>query len=177
MPNLDVARTGELSTGRLEELHALLVHAFKGDFSNDDWNHALGGWHVTASDGAVVAHAAIVERTIGVGERFFRTGYVEAVATAPARQGEGLGTIVMERVARILRTDFEFGALATGGPAFYEQLGWERWQGPTFVRHPRRGLVRTAAADDAILVLRYGATSDVDLELPISCEVRPGDVW
>ena len=34
-------------------------------------------------DGQIVAHAAVVEREIHIGDRTLRTGYVEAVATAP----------------------------------------------------------------------------------------------
>ena len=82
----------------------------------------------------------------------------------------------MERVGQLLAVEFELGAFSTGRHAFYQRLGWERWQGPTFVRHGQN-VVRTADEDDGIMVLRYGTTSGLDLAAPISCETRPGDDW
>ena len=120
-------------------------------------------------DEALVAHAAVVERALDVGGRALRVGYVEGVATTPTRQGEGLGSLVMRRVAQLLEADFELGALSTGRQAFYQRLGWERWQGPTFVRYGQT-VVRTADEDDGIMVLRYGTTSGLDLASSISCE-------
>jgi aminoglycoside 2'-N-acetyltransferase I len=173
---MQVVRSEELSHEALEEIRALLVGAFDDGFDDEDWNHTLGGWRVLARDDALVAHAAVVERVLDVGGRAVRAGYVEGVATTPTRRGEGLGSLVMGRVARLLAADFELGALSTGRHAFYQRLGWERWRGPTFVRHGEN-VVRTADEDDGIMVLRYGTTSGLDLALPISCERRAGDDW
>jgi aminoglycoside 2'-N-acetyltransferase I len=55
-------------------------------FSDDDWDHALGGTHfVLEQDGLVVAHASVVERELHVDGRPVRTGHVGAVETAPDR--------------------------------------------------------------------------------------------
>lgn len=183
VPTIQVARTDDLPRETLAAIRALMLAAFTGGFTDDDWDHALGGWHVVARDdigstdeGSVVAHAAVVERTLGVGERLVRTGYVEGVATAPGRHGGGLGSAVMQRINQLVRADYEFGALATGRHSFYERIGWERWRGPTLVR---RGddLVRTPDDDDAVMVLRFGPTADVDVTQPLSCDARSGDVW
>jgi aminoglycoside 2'-N-acetyltransferase I len=181
---IQVVRTDDLPRDTLAAIRALMLAAFTGGFTDDDWDHALGGWHVVARDGsaspddvdAVVAHAALVERTLGVGERLIPTGYVEGVATAPGRHGGGLGSAVMQRINQLVRANYEFGALATGRHTFYERVGWERWRGPTLVR---RGddLVRTPDDDDAVMVMRFGPTADVDLALPLSCDMRAGDVW
>lgn len=173
---LEVVRSEDLSPERLAEIRALLVDAFDDGFSDDDWDHTLGGWHLLAMDKGLLAHAAVVERVLDVGGRALRAGYVEGVATTPTRQGEGLGSLVMRRVGQLLVDEFEVGALSTGRHAFYERLGWERWRGPTFVRDVPK-LVRTADEDDGIMVLRYGTTKGLDLRLPISCETRPGDDW
>jgi aminoglycoside 2'-N-acetyltransferase I len=182
--DVEVVRSADLAAGRVEGLRALLLRAFGGDFGEDDWGHALGGWHVvvtgetgeTGRAGSPVGHAALVERALEVGERWFRAGYVEAVATEPALQGRGIGSAAMGAIGQLLRDGFDLGALSTGRPGFYERLGWVRWQGPTFVR---RGadLVRTADEDDGIMVLRYGPTAVLDRRLPIACESRPGDDW
>ena len=168
--------TAEASQDLLAEVRRLLDRAF-ADFSDDDWDHACGGWHVVVTDaGAVVAHAAVVPRVLEVGDRSFRTGYVEGVATAPARQGEGLGTQAMTEISAVLHHGFEMGALSTGRHSFYERLGWERWRGPTFVRHgPER--IRTADEDDGVMVLRCGLSTGVDLTAPLACPSRPGDDW
>lgn len=63
----------------------MLLDAFgDDDFSDEDWEHALGGWHVvvTLDGGPVLTHAAVVPRVLDVADHAFRTGYVEGVATA-----------------------------------------------------------------------------------------------
>ena len=174
---LTTAETHALASDALAAVRALMDEAFGGEFTEDDWAHTLGGWHVLASDsGVLVAHASVVERPIAVGGRLFRTGDVEGVATAPARQGQGLGSLVMRRLERGLRARFELGVLSTGEHGFYERLGWERWQGPTFVREPA-AVTRTSDEDDGIMVLRFGPSASIDLAQPISCDSRPGDDW
>ena len=119
----------------------------------------------------------MVERDIRVGGTPLRTGYVEAVATDPSRQGHGIGTALMREVNQHLAEGgYELGALGTGSQGFYERLGWSIWRGPSSVRtadgeHP------TPEEDGYILVLRTAATPALDPDAPISCEWRPGDVW
>ena len=166
-----------LSEGRLSELRRLLDDAFRGDFSDDDWAHTVGGWHVTVvEDGVVVSHAAVVARRLDVAGRPFAAGYVEGVATAPTRQGEGLGSLAMAEIGELIRRHFEMGGLSTDRHRFYGRHGWERWRGPTFVRD---GAVarRTEDEDGGVMVLRFGPSRDVDLGASITCETRPGDDW
>lgn len=146
-------------------------------FNDDDWAHALGGLHfVLDLDGEIVSHASVVERTLEIGGRPLRTGYVEAVATAPGLQGRGHGSIVMDAVTEHIRATFELGALGTGRHAFYERLGWQTWLGPATVRS-REGEQRTPDDEGYILVLRTPTSPPFDLTEPISCDWRPGDVW
>jgi aminoglycoside 2'-N-acetyltransferase I len=182
-PSIRVRRLAspELSAAEIAEIRRLLGEAFGDDpeerFEDTDWEHALGGTHVVVDDhGQIVAHAAVVERELHVAGRPIRTGYVEAVATVPRRQGEGLGTRAMAAVGEIIEADFELGALGTGSHHFYERLGWETWRGPAFVRTPD-GDRRTADDEGFILVLRTVRTPTLDLSAAISCEWRPGDVW
>jgi aminoglycoside 2'-N-acetyltransferase I len=127
-------------------------------------------------DGEIVAHASVVERRLHVDGRPLRTGYVEAVATAPDRQGKGLGSVVMRDVTSYVREMFELGALGTGRVSFYERLGWLVWKGPSSVR-TADGLRRTPEDDGYILVLPTLTSPPLDLTAPISCDWRPGDVW
>lgn len=131
---------------------------------------------IVEADGALVAHASVVARTLVVGDRAVATGYVEAVAVDPDAQGNGYGTVAMRELAEVIRAQFELGALSTSSPGFYTRLGWERWRGPTYVDAPE-GRQRTADDDDGVLVLRTGATADIDPTSRLVCDWRPGDVW
>ncbi len=173
--------TPELTRPEIEAIRALMGAAFGSDeeeqFSDDDWQHAVGGVHfVLELDVEIVGHAAVVEREIHVGGRALRTGYVEAVATAPERQGMGLGSIVMTDVSEYIRDGFELGGLGTGRQSFYGRLGWQVWAGPTSVR-TADGDRRTPDEDGSVMVLETPTSPPLDLSAPISCDWRPGDVW
>jgi aminoglycoside 2'-N-acetyltransferase I len=173
--------SADLTEEERAAVRELLWSAFADDddggFTEADWDHAVGGTHVIAEQGGrIMAHASVVERTIHVGERPLRTGYVEAVATAPDAQGSGFGTLVMEEIGAIIREGYELGTLGTGAHRFYERLGWETWPGHAFVRTPG-GVERTPDEEGFIMILRTPATPDLDPAAPISCQWRPGDVW
>jgi aminoglycoside 2'-N-acetyltransferase I len=174
-------RTKELAAAEIVEIRRLLDAAFWDDeeerFTEADWDHSVGGVHfVLDDDGPIVSHASVVERELHVAGQPFRTGYVEAVATTPDRQGEGFGTIVMRDATAYVREGFELGALGTGEQGFYERLGWRIWAGPSSVRTDD-GERRTPDEDGYIMVLLTPVSVDVDLAARISCEWRPGDVW
>lgn len=174
--------TGALSAGAVAAIRTLLWAAFppgEEGFTEDDWEHALGGVHVVRSLGAeIVAHAAVVERWLDVGGTPVRTGYVEAVATAPSHQGHGHGTAVMREVAHVIQGDFQLGVLGTGSHGFYERLGWRTWAGPSAVRLPT-GLVEPTPDEDGYLMALWTPSTPADLHpaAPITCEWRTGDVW
>ena len=174
---LRVSTTAAISPAFLTEIRRLLDDAFDGDFAAEDWEHCLGGWHVVALDSeTVVSHAAVVPREIRVDGQPFHAGYVEGVGTRPSRQREGLASLVMAEVSRQVQSRFELGVLSTGLHDFYQRLGWERWQGPTFVRDGGE-LIRTEDEDAGIMALRFGLSRAIDLTAPISCDRRPGDDW
>jgi aminoglycoside 2'-N-acetyltransferase I len=172
--------TGALSPAEIEAIRTILWAAFPAGeegFTEDDWQHALGGRHFLLElDGSIVAHAAVVERALEVDGQPVRTGYVEAVATDPARQGRGYGTKLMAAVDDYIRQAFDLGALGTGSHHFYERLGWQTWRGPSSVRMAS-GARRTPDEDGYILALLTGSRPVLDLDAGISCEWRPGDVW
>ncbi|MFA9431980.1 GNAT family N-acetyltransferase [Egicoccus sp. AB-alg2] len=177
MSTLRVFATGAAPAGLLAKARALMSAAFGDDFGETDWEHALGGWHVVLlQDDEVLAHAALVRRGLEAAGRLVDCEYVEAVATSPSAQGRGHGSAVMAEVAELLRRRHDLGVLSTGRHAFYERLGWERWQGPTYVRDGT-ALTRTPDEDDGIMVLRFGATRALPLNAPMVCEARDGDDW
>jgi aminoglycoside 2'-N-acetyltransferase I len=127
-------------------------------------------------NGAIVAHAAVVPRTLVADERRLAVGYVEAVASAEAVRGQGHARRAMQVVNDIIQSAYDLGALSTGVWDFYAQLGWRRWQGPTFVDAPE-GRVRTPDDDDSTMVLLTERTADLALTAELTCDWRPGDVW
>lgn len=146
------------------------------DFTDEDWEHAVGGRHFLLEDGgSLVAHASVVERALHTGGHELATGYVEAVATHPAHRRRGHGSAIVREVVAYIDRTFRMGALS-GDPAFYAPRGWSVWEGPTFVRTDA-GLVRTAEEDGSVLVRRTPSTPELDLTAPISCDWRPGEVW
>lgn len=180
-PRIRSLPTADLSPAETEALQALLTAAFEpdehGGFSWDDWLHALGGTNsILEVDGAISGHASVVERTLEIGGRPVRAGYVEAVAILPSKQRRGLGSLLMRDVNAHVLGGYELGALGTGSQPFYERLGWQVWRGPTGVRVD--GAVRLTPDEDGyILVLPTPSSPPFDLTEPISCDWRPGDVW
>jgi len=182
----DAARIRRLSTPGLSAdeviaIRRLLDAAFGPDeeerFTEDDWQHAIGGVHfVLDVREQIVGHAAVVQRELHLDRQPLRTGYVEAVAVAPESQGRGLGSRLMADVDALIEERFQLGALGTGRHHFYERLGWRTWRGPSFVR-TGTGPSRTPDDDGYILVLPTPTSPTLDLEASISCEWRPGDVW
>ena len=180
MPTVRMLATDELTDHEVTELRELFSAAYDDppeEFTDEDWGHASGGVHfIIESAGAIVAHASVVERELHAGDHRLTTGYVEAVATRPPYQGRGHGSALMEEVDAHIDRTFQLGALGTGAFAFYERLGWVRWQGPTFVRTPS-GLVRTPQEDGYVLVRFTPTTPALHLTAPISCDWRRGDPW
>ena len=131
--------TSELDAPTLARIRALLDEAFAGDFSDLDWDHALGGRHVLAwEDGQPLAHGALVPRRLLHRGRSLRAGYVEALGVAPAWRRRGIGQAVMRRLeaelqarlrARRAERERRRGALLRG--ARVDALG-----GPDLGPHP-----------------------------------------
>jgi aminoglycoside 2'-N-acetyltransferase I len=176
---LRTSPTADLSPAELDRIRALLDSAF-GDhrFDDDDWSHAQGGVHVLATvDGELVAHAALLVRHLSAGELSLRTGYVEAVATAVAWRCQGIASMVMAAVERLIVGGFELGALSASqqGIVFYAARHWERWTGPT-AGHTATGVVD--CPDEAVFVLRTPATpAPLDTAVRLVCDWRRGDLW
>lgn len=177
MATLHAAATDALFSSFLHEVRTLLETAFEGDFTDEDWDHALGGVHVWVSGArGLISHGSLVERTLVCSGQTMRVGYVEAVATVAARRREGHGAAVMKHINDLIRERYVLGALSTGTQAFYEALGWEPWRGPTFVDGPR-GRERTPGDDGDVMILRTSRSPRLDLDGEIVCNWRLGDVW
>ncbi|OEJ41119.1 aminoglycoside 2'-N-acetyltransferase [Streptomyces agglomeratus] len=132
MNALRTAHTADLDPAELHEIHALLEAAFEGDFDEDDWDHTIGGIHAWLRDErGVAAHGSVVQRRVQHVGRSLRVGYVEGVAVRADRRREGLGSLVMEALERVIDGAYVLGALSASddGAALYAGRGWVRWPG------------------------------------------------
>jgi aminoglycoside 2'-N-acetyltransferase I len=171
-----VAHTADVTTETLDAAHALLRDVFD-DLVEDDWEHALGGIHALAYDGAeLVGHASLIQRRLMYRGRALRTGYVEGVAVRSSHRRRGVGAALMTPLERIVRGAYDLGALGSTDEAvpFYLGRGWQLWTGATAALTPD-GVRPTPDADAAVYVLPCGL--DLDLGEQLICDWRDGDVW
>ncbi len=175
MIDLRTAHTADLGPDTLTAIRELLDHAFD-DFADEDWDHALGGMHVTAWEhDELVGHGSVVQRRLLHGGRALRAGYVEAVAVRADRRRRGVADAVMAELERVIRGSYDLGALGSSedGLPFYAARGWQLWRGPLAALTPT-GTVPTPDEDGSIFVL---PVVDVDLSRQLTCDWRDGDVW
>jgi len=172
---MNTAHTADVDAETLAGIRALMDEVFRGDYSDDDWDHALGGMHIwtTGDDGAVVGHASVVRRQLLHAGRTLRCGYVEAVGVRESHRRRGVAGGLMETAARIVRGGYDIGALSSTEQAMplYERMGWQRWRGPLSALTPRG----VEPAPDEVFVLPVHGELDLDGEL--TCDWRDGDVW
>ncbi|KUI22532.1 aminoglycoside 2'-N-acetyltransferase [Mycobacterium sp. GA-1285] len=159
----------------------MVIDAFEGDFTEVDWEHSLGGMHAMIFDhGALIAHAAVVQRRLLYRHSALRCGYVEAVAVREDWRGQGLARAVMDAAEQVIRGAYQLGALSAteAGRPIYIARGWLPWRGPTSVLAPA-GLTRTPDDDNALFVLPVSLPdgSELDTAAEITCDWRDGDVW
>jgi aminoglycoside 2'-N-acetyltransferase I len=169
--------TSALSRTELATMHRFVVAAFDGSFSVEDWDHALGGVHVTAwGHDVLLGHGSVVPRRLVHGAATLSTGYVEAVAVHPDQRRRGIAGRIMGAIEAIVEREYALGALSAtdSGAALYETRGWIRWRGRTGVLTPQ-GIVATPEDDGSIFVWPVAVTLDWDVE--IVCDWRTGDVW
>jgi aminoglycoside 2'-N-acetyltransferase I len=169
--------TADLDKETRQNAYRLLVDAFEGDFTDDDWDHTLGGMHALIyHHGALIAHAAVVQRRLLHKGTPLRTGYIEGVAVRLDWRRQGLGTALMDAAEQVIRGAYALGALSPTEFArqLYLDRGWLQWKGPTSVLGPT-GLSRTPEDDGSVFVLPV--TVDLDPTADLVCDWRTGDVW
>jgi aminoglycoside 2'-N-acetyltransferase I len=169
--------TADLDNETREDARRMVLEAFAGEFSDADWEHALGGMHALISQhGALIAHAAVVQRRLLYRGTALRCGYIEGVAVREDFRGLGLGSVLMDAVEQVLRGAYQLGALSVtdAGRHLYTLRGWLPWRGPTSVLTPT-GVTRTPDDDNGLFVLPV--TVELDPTAEITCDWRDGDVW
>ncbi|MHB1327206.1 MAG: GNAT family N-acetyltransferase [Gemmatimonadales bacterium] len=167
--------TGALPAAVREEILSLCHEAY-GENLNRYFDEIGPGVHLLSrEDDKLVSHVMWVDRKLDPGNLPpLRTAYVELVGTRVESQGRGYATQLMNRLADEV-TDYDLAALSPRDPAFYERLGWERWQGPLLVQRPSG--IQTA--DDEIVMIRRlpNTPADLDLSASLAANWRPGEIW
>lgn len=175
MTTLRTAHTCDLDPAELRAARALMDEAFDGDFSDQDWDHGLGGVHALVRDdsGLLLAHGSVVQRRVLHNGRSLRAGYVEAVAVRPDRQRQGLGGQVMGALERVIDRAYALGALSASseGERLYLARGWREWKGKVGTLGPT-GVVLMPDEDPPLL---WGDGLDPAHELLI--DWREGDIF
>ena len=174
---LRLVHTADLDAAAAAEVRALLDTAYAGDFATADWEHCLGGLHaLLTEDGALLGHAALVQRRLLHRGRALRAGYVEGVAVRPDRRRRGHAGALMGALERVVAAAYDLGALSASDDAvaLYTGRGWRCWRGPTSVLAPS-GVQPTPDDDGGVFVLP-GAVP-LDLDGALTCDWRDGDVW
>lgn len=158
-------------------VHRMLVQAYDGEFTDADWQHALGGMHALIwHRGALIAHGAVIQRRLLHGGTSLRCGYVEAVAVQEQWRGQGLATAVLNACEQVIRGAYQLGALSSAefSRRIYSARGWLPWRGTTSVLAPT-GTIGTPEDDGRVFVLPV--TAELDPTKTLSCDWRDGDVW
>ncbi|CRZ18727.1 GNAT family N-acetyltransferase [Mycolicibacterium neworleansense] len=175
-----IAEPGELSHDDLRSAEALVRAAFGDGFRPHDWLHGVEGVHVRITeDHELLAHAAVVPRTLRHMDDVFDTGYVEAVAVRGDQQGRGLGRRLMEHTETVIRARHDIGALnaVESAAAFYAGRGWRPWDGPTRADTPE-GLIDTYDPTDRIFLFPTDRRAlGFTVSAPLICDWRVGDLW
>ncbi|MET9435952.1 GNAT family N-acetyltransferase [Streptomyces sp. NPDC006551] len=175
---LTTAPTHALGTERLLAVRQMLDTAFEGDFSDEDWDHTLGGVHACVEDErGVAAHGSVVMRRVLHDGRSLRVGYVEGVAVRADRRRQGLAGVVMAELERVIDGAYAFGALSASdeGAALYRARGWTLWQGRIEVLSPD-GIVRLRDEEDSTYLRPAGGGRLPDPAAPLVFDWRDGDV-
>ncbi len=177
MSQVRTAHTARLRAAELRAIRALLDGAFDGEFTDDDFEHGLGGMHALVWDGStLVGHGCVIMRRLMHAGRTLRTGYVESVGVRSERRGHGHGQAVMAALEEIIGSAYEIGALSTSETAygFYAARGWQLWTGTTSVLSPS-GIKRTPDEDGALYL--FPGTAQLPHGGELACDWRDGDVW
>jgi aminoglycoside 2'-N-acetyltransferase I len=170
------ARTEELNA----ETRASIIHVCRTAHQEDDFTHLFsyipsGGIHVLAyREHELVSHAVATTRWLQPkGLPLLRTAYIDAVATLPAYQGQGIGSTLMRHLATVL-ADFEMACLQTERVSFYARVGWEVWRGPLAGRRATELL--PTPDQKGVMILRLARTPPLDVESLLVIEYD-GRIW
>jgi aminoglycoside 2'-N-acetyltransferase I len=170
-----IVRTSALDEATRNEVIRVCIDAHEEEDFKNLFSYIPDGLHfIGCLDDKVVSHAVVTTRWLQPENMpLLKTGYVDAVSTSPAVQGQGYASAVMRSLAANI-SDYEIACLETSKEGFYLRLGWELWRGKLAGRSDD-GLVPTPE-QTGIMILRLPNTPKLDLDSLLTIEVA-GRIW
>jgi aminoglycoside 2'-N-acetyltransferase I len=168
-------RTQDLSEAERVTIIDLCTEAHQVDFGPLFSFLPPDGLHVLAYvEERLVSHAVVTTRWLQPDNLpLLKTAYVDAVATHPLYQGQGIGSALMRHLASVI-SDYEIACLETERVSFYAQLGWQEWRGALAGRKETE-LIPTPD-QKGIMILRLAQTPPLDLDSSLTVEYD-GRIW
>ncbi len=172
---ITTSRTRDVSDVERSAIVSLCTEAHQVDFSPlfsflpPDGLHVLG-----YAEDRLVGHAVVTTRWLQPANLpLLKTAYVDAVATHPGYQGQGIGSAVLRHLASVI-SDYEIACLETERISFYTRLGWEEWRGLLAGR--REGELIPTPDQTGIMILRLPGTPPLDLDSLLTIKYQ-GRIW
>ena len=172
---IDTRHTKDVNDAERSAIIRLCTEAHQMDFGPLFTFLPPDGLHVLAyREGQLVGHAVVTTRWLQPDTLpLLKTAYVDAIATDPVYQGQGIGSSVMRHLASVIQ-GYELACLETERVSFYAQLGWEEWRGPLA---GRKGTELMPIPDQkGIMILRLASTPPLDLNSSLTVEYD-GRIW
>jgi aminoglycoside 2'-N-acetyltransferase I len=172
---METRRTRDLGEVERAAIVALCTEAHQVDFGPLFSYLPPEGLHVLAYDGQrLVGHAVVTTRWLQPESLpLLKTAYVDAVATHPLYQGQGIGSAVMRHLAAVI-PEYEIACLETERVSFYARLGWQEWRGALAGRKGTE--LMPTPEQKGIMVLRLAGTPPLDLDGSLTVEYD-GRTW
>jgi aminoglycoside 2'-N-acetyltransferase I len=154
----------------------LLNDAYKGDFSEQDWQHTFGGARFIGTlDNQIVAHSAVVPRAVLINNLQTTIGYLEGVAVSSKFQGQRIGSQLLQCVSDFCKSNYEISMLSTDEFDFYGKFGWQRFKGISGVIQ-NSVMSLTPEEDDGLMYLAGNSAESIEISTAY-CDWREGDCW
>ena len=122
------------------------------------------------------SHAVISKRDMIIDGMSLRAAYVDAVATLPAKQGQGYASAIMREAMHVAAKTFDIGGLSTFRPDWYRRLGWEAWKGLLSLRRGSE-IITEPNIKGTIMIYRFPHTPMFTCNQSLTASWRPGGGW
>jgi GNAT superfamily N-acetyltransferase len=141
----------EISHGLDKAIRDIMVACFPADreyYQRQSWWHCIPIYRVLGRDrgDSIVAHAAIVERTVNVGDDLskVRVAGVQGFCVSPVYRGAGLSERMMSRaMVEADKRGFDAGLLfcVDAVETVYSRMGWQRIDSDVYMFDEKDGKI------------------------------------